>query len=385
MEISFDDTKAFWGEHQEAMRQKAPLWLNYIPRSDEFKAYLFYMMERLKACRRVLKQTGSIYLHCDYRASHYLKMVMDEIFGYENLVNEVIWSYRGTSAPRKGFKKKHDILLYYSKASDFYFNPREAGEPMTEKTKRKFTMVDERDRRYKHYRHPDGTYHRQYFDETKLTRLTDVWEISTIQSWKEKVGYPTQKPEALLERIIKASSNEGDLVLDPFCGCGTAVIVAHKLDRQWVGIDINKEAWETILKRANQPSFYQWLNSFKKATYVSRNLDEVMAMNPHEFENWVNQYYRAIKPYPDEYVDGITKEGIPIQSRTTKGGVDSPEIHAFHSAIQFHPKLSPNIKQGIFASQNGFSDRARKAVNMIEAKDGMVIKLEQPEDILKLV
>jgi len=201
-------------------------------------AYLVMVAQRLIELRRVLKDTGSIYLHCDWHASHYLKMLMDAVFGNACFVNEIVWAYKGTGAPRKGFKRKHDVLLFYCKTNDFFFDIKAAGELMTETTKCKFTMVDKDQRRYKQYKHPDGTYHRQYFDPSKLTRKRDVWEVSTIQSWNEKIGYPTQKPEALLERIIKASSNEGDTVLDCFCGSGTTLAVAQRLGRHWIGIDI---------------------------------------------------------------------------------------------------------------------------------------------------
>jgi len=124
-----------------------------------------------------------------------------------------------------------------------------ACEPMTAKTRKKFSMKDEHGREYKRYKHPDGTYHRQYLDDMRPMRIRDVWEISTIQSWNEKVGYPTQKPEALLERIIKASSNEGDLVADFFCGSGTTLAVAEKLGRKWIGTDLGKFAIHTTRKR----------------------------------------------------------------------------------------------------------------------------------------
>lgn len=351
MEISFDDTKAYWGEHQEAMRQKAPLWLNHIPRSDEFRAYLFYMMERLEACRRVLKPTGSIYLHCDWRASHYLKMVMDMVFGEDNFKNEVVWHYGlGGSSPRH-WQRKHDALLFYSKTGKWVFNA---------------MMVPASSQRMK----------------GELKKEDDVWDIPTINNMaKERVGYPTQKPEALLERIIKASSNEGDIVLDPFCGCGTAIVVAHKLNRGWIGIDINRTAYDITKGREIQmPLGLQ--SEFAKATYVSRDLDEVMAMNPHEFEVWVNQYYGATKPTPELMVDGITKEGVPIQTKAYKNGVDYSIVDAFTLGIQRHPRVTQPVKLARIVSQTGFTNSARKAASDIEAKDGVIIKLDEPKFML---
>lgn len=217
--------------------------------SGGIASYLKYMYERLVLMRELLAENGSIYVHLDWHVGHYVKVMMDEIFGADNFINDIIWSYQGTGAPKKGFKHKHDIILFYSKSENFFFNEKEAAEPMTEKTKGKFSMVDEEGRKYKHYKHPDGTYHRQYLDETKEMRLRAVWEISTIQSWNEKLDFTTQKPEALLKRIILASSNPGDIVADFFCGSGTTLAVAEKLGMRWIGSDLSKFAIQVTRKR----------------------------------------------------------------------------------------------------------------------------------------
>jgi len=215
-------------------------------------SYLQMMYERLVLMKELLAENGSIYVHLDWHVGHYVKVMMDEIFGYENFVNDIIWSYQGTGAPKKGFKHKHDLILFYSKSSQFFFSHKDTLEPMTQKTKAKFTMIDEEGRRYKHYKHPDGTYHRQYLDEMEGMRLRDVWEISTIQSWDEKLPFDTQKPEALLKRIILASSNPGDIVADFFCGSGTTLAVAEKLGRRWIGSDLSRYAIHTTRKRLLQ-------------------------------------------------------------------------------------------------------------------------------------
>ncbi|MGB9590007.1 MAG: site-specific DNA-methyltransferase, partial [Candidatus Hydrothermia bacterium] len=217
--------------------------------SGGIASYLQWLYERLVLMRELLAETGSIYVHLDWHVGHYVKIIMDEIFGKENFVNDIIWSYQGTGAPKKGFKHKHDMILFYSKSEQFFFSDENTREPMTEKTKAKFTMIDELGRRYKHYKHPNGKYHRQYLDEMESMRLRDVWEISTIQSWDEKLPFETQKPEALLKRIILASSKPGDLVLDAFCGSGTTCAVAEKLGRRWIGIDISRFAIHTTRKR----------------------------------------------------------------------------------------------------------------------------------------
>lgn len=189
-------------------------------------AYLVMMTVRLIELRRVLKSTGSLYLHCDPTASHYLKIVLDTIFGVRNFQNEVIWHYHSGGATPKRWSRKHDVLLFYSKAENFLFNVQR--EP--------YNAVIAKKR--KHLFHPEGK------------GMDDVFDISILSTVsKERLGYPTQKPETLLERIIKASSNPGDVVLDPFCGCGTTVAVAHKLRRKWIGIDITFLATALIKSR----------------------------------------------------------------------------------------------------------------------------------------
>ncbi len=186
-----------------------------------------------------------------------------------------------------------------------------------------------------------------------------------------------------MERIINASSNDGDIVLDPFCGCGTAIIASHKHNRRWVGIDINKEAWDTIQNRASQPSFYQWLNSFKEASYISRDLNEVLEMNPKQFEDWANEYYRATKPHPDGGVDGITQDGIAIQTKTFQVGYEI--IDKLLSSSKFHPLVPRPIKKLIFVSQVGYDDNARKRQFEIQTADRIEVVLATPEDMLKVV
>jgi len=214
--------------------------------ADSFIAMIY---ERLVLMRDLLSEDGSIYVHCDRRVNSSIRMVLDELFGAGRMVNWIIWSYQGTGTPKNAYKNKHDDILLYSKSPSYVFNEELASEPMSEKTRSKFTMVDEEGRRYKHYKHPDGIYHRQYYDPSKLTRLRDVWPISTIQSWNEKLGYQTQKPEALLERIISVSSRPGDLVADFFCGSGTVAAVAEKLGRKWIVSDLGKFAVHTTRKR----------------------------------------------------------------------------------------------------------------------------------------
>ena len=228
----------------------------FVGQKNDVIAYLTMMCVRLLELRRVLKDTGTIYLHCDPTASHYIKLLMDVIFGKNNFRNEIVWCYRGAGYPKHDFGRRHDIILRYSKTSNYIFNLDEVREEYAEATKERFKHYIGNIRGGKDFGiqqlHPLGK------------QPDDWWQIQPIApSAKERLSYPTQKPEALLERIIKASSNEGEVVLDPFCGCGTTVAVAHKLKRNWIGIDITHLAINAIKLRLNKMFGIVPKNDFK--------------------------------------------------------------------------------------------------------------------------
>lgn len=232
------------------------------------KAYLCVMTERLFEMHRILKETGSIYLHCDPTASHYLKIVMDCIFGKDNFLNEVVWTYRKWTNTATHFQKNHDVLLLYTAKKGVHkFNKLfDENTPQQEKYKRGWdTNVVERgirqlivyDKTKAKKKIESGNYDRiVYRDNQTKVALPDHWNISILNSQaKERTGYPTQKPLALLERIIEASSDKGDLILDPFCGCATAAVAAEKLGRQWVGIDVAYISGYLVKKRLAEEVF----------------------------------------------------------------------------------------------------------------------------------
>ncbi len=204
---------------------------------NDVMAYLVMMTARLIELHRVLKPTGSLYLHCDPTASHYLKLVLDQIFGPANLRNEIVWSYRRYTAISNRFQRLHDVLLFYSKSDNNVFNVLRDEYGEKSGVMDSHYKQDEDGRWFRWQKRRGQEPYKVYLSEG--VRQGDVWQIPSINaSAKERLGYETQKPLALLERIIKASSNEGDVVLDPFCGCGTAVVAAQKLNRRWIGIDI---------------------------------------------------------------------------------------------------------------------------------------------------
>ena len=227
-----DQTVEFWRLWMNALRSTQPRLL----------AYLSYMTQRLLPMRGLLKPTGSIYLHCDPTASHYIKVMMDGIFGHANFRNEIIWCYTGPGSPgMRQFNRKHDVLLWYTRGKRWTFNREAVRIPHKRlNTNRAGAMIAdaltpaERD---------------AYLEKGKVP---ETWwaEFSPVgRLKKERMGYATQKPLALLDRIIRASSNEGDVVFDPFCGCATTLVAADELRRSWVGIDISARAAELVVQR----------------------------------------------------------------------------------------------------------------------------------------
>ena len=210
---------------------------------DSMMSYLIYMAIRIMEMRRLLKDTGSIYLHCDPTASHYLKLLMDAVFGQGRFRNEVVWCYQRWTGATKHFQRMHDVVLFYAQSDGVTFNqllePHSAKGLRRHKGKNRRTQIS-----------GSGALNQTYIGSSGMKAMRDVWEISYLNAnAKERVGYPTQKPLALLERIIKASSNEGDTVLDPFCGCATTCVAAEFLNREWVGIDISPKAADLVKSR----------------------------------------------------------------------------------------------------------------------------------------
>lgn len=190
---------------------------------------------RLVEMKRVMKDTGSIYLQCDYRLVHYLKIEMDNIFGLNNFRNEIIWSYNWGGRPKDNFAKKHDNILYYTKTTDFYFSGDDIRIPYKTDIKgRKNALVSKE-------KHEKGQI------------PTNVWEIPILHTMgSERNGYSTQKPKSIAERIVKASSQKGDLVADFFCGSGTTCVVAKELGRNYIGCDIGEKAIKITKQRLGE-------------------------------------------------------------------------------------------------------------------------------------
>ena len=212
---------------------------------NSMMAYLIYMAVRIMEMGRILKPTGSIYLHCDPTASHYLKLLMDEVFGRKNFRNEIVWRYKKYQKARmRHFTRNSDRILFYARTEAQFY-------PVLEKLKTPKQFLkrvwNKETKRIVNAKDSDGRVQYITVDEEKID---DVWSIPYLMpASKERLGYPTQKPIKLLEYVVRASSNEGDMVLDPFCGCATTCVAAEKLDRQWIGIDVSSLAARLVQVR----------------------------------------------------------------------------------------------------------------------------------------
>ena len=227
--------------------------------TDSDKGYLVYMAARLLEMHRILKPTGSIYLHCDPTMSHYLKLVMDAIFGRRNFRNEIVWHYGGRMMHKVSqFNRKHDIILFYTPSGDYTFDLPKDPIDFEQYAAARHEKIHQTPEGRRYLLAPDANRKRtirQFEDDlVKNGRaIDDVWPIRYIRgNAKERTGYPTQKPLALLRRIIEASSGPESVVLDPFCGCATACIAAEQLGRRWTGIDISAKAAELVQIRMRE-------------------------------------------------------------------------------------------------------------------------------------
>ena len=216
-----------------------------VAAGEDMGAFLCWLAVRVLECHRILKPTGSMYLHCDHTAGAWIKAMMDAIFERKNFRNEIVWGYTGPSNTKRWFPRKHDVVLFYAKSDKAEFNRDAVRVPYKEES---FTMGGSGSLATKNRQGDYTTGREEQLAKGKI--VEDYWtDIPSLSVSNERTGYPTQKPLALYERIIKASSKDDAVVLDPFAGCATTCVAAESLGRHWVGIDINKEAREVLRSR----------------------------------------------------------------------------------------------------------------------------------------
>ena len=260
------------GEWTESIREDHPSLYAVIRAAnaaagEDMGAYLCWLGVRVLEMHRILKPTGSMYLHIDHTAHAYAKAMMDAVFGRGNFRNEIVWTYRRWPAKTPQWQKMHDTILWYSKGTGWTWN--QLYEPLSESTQKTWGTKKQVADFSTGRRKPSQT-----DKESPGAPMRSVWDIRVIAPIsKERTGYPTQKPLALYERIIKASSNEGDVVLDPFAGCATTCIAAERLGRDWIAIDINKEAKDVMLERLRKEAqLPQGSQSHERAISVKTEL-----------------------------------------------------------------------------------------------------------------
>lgn len=272
------DIKIGEGDEEESFTKKPSIIEEVAYRdtwgkgADSFVAMIY---ERLQLMHGLLAEDGSIYVHCDYRVSAFMKLILDEVFGRDAIKNEIIWKYSGGRIGQRFFGRKHDTIFWYSKGENWTFNPNEVRDEYAEATKERFSHV---------VRNKRGEADFGLQELNPLGKFPeDVFEVSIeAPSANVRTGYPTQKPEALLEKIIKASSNQGDLVADFFCGSGTTLSVAEKLGRKWIGTDLGKFGVHTSRKRLIDVQ-----RQLKKEGKDFRAF-EILNMGRYERENFVS-------------------------------------------------------------------------------------------------
>lgn len=325
-------------------------------------AYLSMMAPRLVEMRRVLKPTGSIYLHCDSTASAHLRLLMDAVFGQRNFRNDILWYYYNKmhDSRKRLFPRATDTLLFYVKDVDAKFTFKQLKELREKPTKQ--LARQKVDGRMVNVKDEEG--HVVYRVKDDRT-IDNVWRISTIQpaDTKQRMGYPTQKPERLLERVIEASSNEGDVVLDPFCGCGTAVVVAQKMRRNWIGIDVTHLAIGLIK--------YRMLHSFgleagKDYSVIGEpttieGARQLAEDDRHQFEHWSLGLVGARASAKGKGSD----KGIDGQLSFQEGGPGSP-----HKRVLISVK-SGKVSSPLVRDLRGVVEREKAAI-------GLFITLQPP-------
>jgi len=342
---------------QNEVRSFSDIWEGGLP------TYLIWLNARLLEMKRLLKPTGSIYVHLDWHASHYVKVEMDKIFGSKNFINEIVWCYSTSGRSKKSFSKKHDIVLFYSKTNKYYWNAQAKIPYSLEYINSHFTDKDDKGNICRK-RFDAGKWRTYYPEEGMIPN--DWWNIPYVNSMaKERLGYPTQKPEALLEIIIKASSNEGDVVADFFVGGGTTAAVAEKLNRRWIVSDISRIAVEItkgrILKvikgridRTNSPNI-------EVLSWGYYDIPSLSKLSEEEFKGFILDAFGARK-VSDPFISGL-KSGMPVWVGPKDHDVQVDENPVLEFA-EYLEKNYENRKKGIMIAWQ-FSDRAKQAQEML--------------------
>jgi len=346
--------EVFWGDTGEKRA--------FDDRFGDADAYIAYMRPRVVEMYRVLKKTGSFYYHCDWHASHYVKIMLDQVFGFNHFQNEIIWHYTGGGRSKSYFSRKHDSIFLYAKSDSYTFNVDAIRVPYKETSGYAQSGIT-------------SAAGKKYMPNPLGTPMDDVWDIPIINPLsKERLGYPTQKPLVLLERILNASSNPGDVVLDAFCGCGTALVAAQKLKRKWIGIDISPTACRVMAQRLwddfrlNEGKDFQLIN-------MLRNEKQLREIPPFEFENWAVIALGGIPNRAKVGDFGIDGKLYPIERKKEK----SDEQGLFGDIDTYYPI---QVKQKDKAGRPDM-DAFETAMRRDKRRKGYFISFDFTEDAMR--
>ncbi len=324
--------------------------------------YIGWMEERLEGCKDVLKETGSLCLHCDHRASHYLKMSLDRLFGRDHFEDEIIWHYTGGGRSKKHLPRKHHTIFRYKKGSESTFNIDEIREPYAETSGyAKGGIVSKSGKKY--------------MPNPKGKIMDDVWEIPIINPLSsERIGYPTQKPIALLDRVVRAFSNLGETILDPFCGCGTTLEAAAINKRGWIGIDVSPIACKVMKQRMEKLEGI--VNVEIRGLPVS--IADLKKYDPFKFQDYICKRLGG-KPSErksgDMGIDGyVLGSGIPIQVKQSET-VGRNVVDNFETAVRRKHK-----KEGIIVGFS-FAKSSYEEVARVEREGNLKIRLVTVEEL----
>jgi DNA modification methylase len=372
--------EVIWGDGGE-IRSFEDRWAGGIDH------YIAWLKERVEQMHRVLKPSGSLFLHCDWHANAYIRVhILDKIFGEKNFKNEIIWSYKRYTAASKKFQNLHDTIFYYSKSDNYTFNEAREDYGQNSGTMDSHYKQDEDGQWFRWQKRKGQEPYKIYLSEGR--RIGDVWEIPIINaSSKERIGYPTQKPEALLERIIKCASNEGDIVLDPFMGGGTTLAVADKLNRRWLGIDQSPMAVKvTDIRLQKQTDFFTAPYTVQLHKY---DYDTLRYKDAFEFESWIITQYGGtanIKQRGDLGLDGKMGDNTPIQVKRSDN-IGRSVIDNFLSAVQRYDKNlfqeNKKAKQPVgYIIAFSFGKGAVGEVARLRNEENIIIKLVKVDEIV---
>jgi DNA modification methylase len=362
--------------------------------------YIEWLKERVAEMHRVLKSTGSIFLHCDWHADAYIRVfILDAIFGMDNFRNAIVWCYAGPGNVKNRLAQKHDTIYFYSKSENLYFDADSIRLPYNKETVARTNRGASSTGIMANVKGDVSERHKNRLND-KGKYPEDYWiDIPRIQgNGSERIGYPTQKPEALLERIIKCASNEGDIVLDPFLGGGTTIAVADRLVRQWIGIDQSPAAVKvTEFRLLKQLDFLSssYTSDTGAAPFVTRlhkyDYDTLRYKDAFQFEAWIIQQFGGrpnAKQRGDMGLDGKMGDGTPIQvKRQDMAG--RVVIDNFLSAVQRYDKnlFEKNVaakKPVGYIIAFSFGKGAVEEVSRLHTMDKVMINLVKVEDIVPI-